>query len=41
MTERLRLALKVCALILAIGAALFAANSPSFGLDNKAVYQGF
>jgi hypothetical protein len=35
------MALEGCVLILAIWAALFAANSPSFSLDNKAVYQGF
>jgi len=41
MSKNLAAILQVCVIVLAIVAALLAANSPSFGLDNKAVYQGF
>jgi hypothetical protein len=41
MTRGVGLVFRVAAIVLAIAAALFAANSTSFQRDNRAVYQNF
>jgi hypothetical protein len=41
MNKSVSLVLKGIAIALAMGAALLASDSPSFTLDNHAVYQGF